>query len=43
MLDGPFVVRSPQYHIYSRTSMNNVEGEIVVIDRKNKRARVWEI
>jgi alpha-acetolactate decarboxylase len=43
MLDGTFVVRSPKYHIYSQTSMNHIQGEVVVIDRQNKRARVWEI
>lgn len=41
MLDGSFAIRSPQFQIYSQTSMNKIEGEVVVIDRKNKRARVW--
>lgn len=43
MLDGSFTVRSPDLHIYSQTIMNRIQGEVVVIDRQNKRARVWEI
>jgi hypothetical protein len=26
MLDGPFVIRSPDYVIYSQTNMNKLEG-----------------
>jgi hypothetical protein len=43
MLDGPFVLRTPQYAIYARTNMNKIEGEIVVIERNDRMARVWEI
>lgn len=43
MLDGSFTVRSPHFHIYSQTIMNRIQGEVVVIDRQHKRARVWEI
>jgi hypothetical protein len=43
MLDGSFTVRSPQFHIYSQTIMNRIQGEVVVLDRTHKRARVWEI
>lgn len=41
MLDGPFVVRSPRYCIYSQAVMNKIQGEIVVIDKADRRARVW--
>lgn len=43
MLDGPFVLRTPQHAIYARTNMNKIEGEIVVIERNGRMARVWEI
>lgn len=43
MLDGSFTVRSPRLHIYSQTIMNRIQGEVVVIDKQEKRARVWEI
>lgn len=43
MLDGSFTVRSPRYHIYSQTILNRIQGEVVVIDLQERRARVWEI
>jgi hypothetical protein len=43
LLDGPFSIRSPKFSIYSQTKMNRVEGEILVIDKREKRGRVWEI
>lgn len=43
LLDGPFTVRSPRFSIYSQARMGKVEGEILVIDKRDKRGRVWEI
>lgn len=43
ILDGSFTVRSPRYHIYSQTILNRIQGQVVVIDRQERRARVWEI
>ena len=41
MLDGNFTVRSPQFHIYSQTTMNRIQGEVVVLDKYSRKARVW--
>ena len=43
LLEGPFALRSPHLHIYAHTSNNRIQGEVVVVDRLTKRARVWEI
>jgi hypothetical protein len=43
LLDGPFAIRSPRLSVYSQTRMGKVEGEILVIDKREKRGRVWEI
>jgi hypothetical protein len=41
ILDGSFTVRSPRYHIYSQTILNRIQGQVVVIDNQDRRARVW--
>lgn len=43
LLDGPFTIRSPRLSVYSQINMGRVEGEILVIDKREKRGRVWEI
>ena len=41
LLEGPFALRSPHLHIYAHTKDNRIHGEVVVVDKMNKRARVW--
>lgn len=41
MIDGAFVIRSWRYCILSQAVMNRIHGEIVVIDKSERRARVW--
>ena len=43
LLDGPFVIRSSHLRIYARTHHNRINGEVVVVDRQRRKARVWEI
>ena len=43
LLEGPFVIRSPRYNLYSQTVMNRIQGQVLIIDRHQHRARVWEI
>jgi hypothetical protein len=43
LLEGPFVIRSPRFCLYSQTVSNRIQGQVLVIDRQHHRARVWEI
>lgn len=41
LLNGHFAVRSPVLSAYAQARSGRVEGEILVVDRKEKRGRVW--
>ena len=43
MIDGSFVMRSPALHIYATANMNKIIGEMVVLDLRARRVRVWEV